>query len=125
MFAWLQVESIIHDHQQEYYDAINASNDASESTAFIEFMLSVIKASLIDAIHTSDTMSAGKADKKALRWQKIEQFLQTHEYIMNADVRELCGVSAATANRILAGLVDDNKLNKGQEKVHWAYYLLN
>ena len=125
VFAWLPVESIIHDHQQEYYDAINASNDTGESTAFIEFMLSVIKASLIDAIHTNDAMSDGKMDKKALRWQKIEQFLQTHEYIMNADVRELCGVSAATANRILAGLVDNNKLNKGQEKGHWAYYLLN
>ena len=121
VFAWLPVESIIHDHQQEYYDAINASNDAGESTTFIEFMLSAIKASLIDAIHTSDVMSDGKMDKKALRWQKIEQFLQTHEYIMNADVRELCGVSAATANRILAGLVEDKKLNKGWENGHWMY----
>lgn len=120
-FAWLPVESIIHDRQQEYYDAINASNDACESTAFIEFMLSAIKASLMGAIRASDEMSDGKPDKKSLRWQKIEQFLQTHEYIMNADVRELCGVSSATANRILAGLVDDNKLNKGWENGHWVY----
>ena len=118
VFAWLPVESIIHDHQQEYYDA---SNDAGESTAFIEFMLSTIKASLIDAIHTSDAMSAGKMDKKTLRWQKIEQFLQTHEYIMNADVRELCGVSAATANRLLAEFVSDGKLVKYRESGHWAY----
>ena len=124
VFAWLPVESIIHDHQQEYYDAINASNDAGESTAFIEFMLSVIKASLIDAIHTSDTMSAGKMDKKTLRWQKIEQFLQTHEYIMNADVRELCGVSAATANRILANFASDGKLMKSRVGGHWGYKLL-
>lgn len=121
VFAWLPVESIIHDHQQEYYDAINTSNDAGESTAFIEFMLSVIKASLIDAIHTSDAMSDGKMDKKTLRWQKIEQFLQTHEYIMNADVRELCGVSAATANRLLAEFVSDGKLVKYRESGHWAY----
>lgn len=53
-------------------------------------------------------------DKKVLRWQMIEQFLQTHEYIMNADVRELCGVSAATANRILAGLANEGKLVKRQ-----------
>lgn len=33
-------------------------------------------------------------DKKVLRWQMIEQFLQTHEYIMNADVRKMCGVAA-------------------------------
>ena len=44
-FAWLPVESIIHERQQEYYAAINASNDARESTVFIEFMLSSIKAS--------------------------------------------------------------------------------
>src|SRR5574344_2029583 len=46
VFAWLPVESIIHDRQEEYYAAINASNDAGESTVFIEFMLSAIKASL-------------------------------------------------------------------------------
>ena len=125
VFAWLPVESIIHDHQQEYYDAINASNDAGESTAFIEFMLSVIKASLIDAIHTSDAMSDRKMDKKALRWQKIEQFLQTHEHIMNADVRELCGVSAATAHRILAGLVNEGKLYKTRANGHWVYQSSN
>ena len=84
-------------------------------------MLSVIKASLIDAIYTSDAMSDGKMDKKTLRWQKIEQFLQTHEYIMNADVRELCGVSAATANRLLAEFVSDGKLVKYRESGHWAY----
>lgn len=47
-FAWLPVESIIHDRQQEYYEAINASNNAGESTVFIEFMLSAIKASLMN-----------------------------------------------------------------------------
>ena len=120
-FAWLPVESIIHDRQQEYYDAINASNDACESTVFIEFMLSAIKASLMDAINTSDVMSEGKLDKAAIRWQKIERFLQTHEYIMNADVRELCGVSPATANRILAGLVEGGKLIKQRKDGHWVY----
>ena len=123
VFAWLPVESIIHDHQQEYYDAINTSNDAGESTVFIEFMLSAIKASLIDAIYTSDAMSDGKMDKKALRWQKIEQFLQTHEYIMNADVRELCEVSAATANRLLTTLVKNGKLVKAHQEGHWGYRL--
>ena len=59
-FAWLPVESIIHDRQQEYYDAINTSNDAGESAVFIEFMLSAIKVPLIDAINTSNEMSDGK-----------------------------------------------------------------
>lgn len=120
-FAWLPVESMIHARQPKYYAAINASNDAGESTVFIEFMLSAIKASLIDAISTSDKMSDGPMDKAAMRWRQIEKFLETHEFIMNADVRELCGVSAATANRILAGLTAEGNIVKYREGGHWAY----
>lgn len=120
-FAWLPVESMIHANQCEYYEAINASNAAGNSTAFIEFMLSIIKASLIDAIKTSDEMSDGVIDKTTLRWMQIEKFLETHEYIMNADVRSLCNVSAATANRILAGFAAEGKLTKCRINGHWGY----
>ena len=125
VFAWLPVESIIHDRQQEYYAAINASNDAGESTVFIEFMLSAIKASIIEAMEVSDEMmdemSDGKMDKATQRWKKIEAYLKNHDYIMNADVRELCRVSSATANRILAGLVGENKLSKHCKQGRWVY----
>ena len=120
-FAWLPVESIIHDRQPEYYAAINASNDAGESTEFIEFMLAAIKASLIDAINTSDEMSDGPMGKATMRWKQIEKFLEAHEFIMNADVRALFDVSSATANRILADLVTRNTLVKCRINGHWAY----
>ena len=120
-FAWLPVESMIHANQRAYYDAINTSNAAGSSTAFIEFMLSIIKASLVDAIKTSDAMSDGAIDKATLRWMQIKKFLETHEFIMNADVRVLCNVSAATANRILASLAEEGKLTKIRANGHWAY----
>ena len=123
VFAWLPVESIIHDRQQEYYDAINTSNDAGESTPFIGFMLSAIKASLIEAINLNDEVRNVKIDKTTLRWNKIQEYLQTHDYIMNADVRELCSVSAATANRILCRLVSERKLTKFFKNGHWTYKL--
>ena len=122
-FAWLPVESIIHDRQSEYYAAINTSNDAGESTVFIEFMLSAIKASLIDATNTSDGMSDGAMDKATIRWKQVKKFLETHEFIMNADVRSLCGVSAATANRILFAFVAESELIKCRINGHWAYKL--
>ncbi len=115
---------IIHDRQQEYYEAINASNDAGESTVFIEFMLSAIKSSLVEAISTRDEMSGEKIDKATLRWKKIEEYLKNHDYIMNADVRELCGVSAATANRILAHFAAGDKLVKCRVNGHWGYQIL-
>lgn len=88
---------------------------------FIEFMLSAIKASLIDEVNTSDEMSDGPMDKAAMRWKQIEKFLETHPYIMNADVRVLCGVSAATANRTLASLAVKGKIVKYREGGHWVY----
>lgn len=54
LFAWLPVESIIHENQSDYYEAINSSNDEGESTIFIEFMLSVIKKALIEAIENEE-----------------------------------------------------------------------
>lgn len=59
LFAWLPVESIIHDRQQAYYDAINQANALGASTPFLLFMLSAIKASLLEALETTDDLSKG------------------------------------------------------------------
>ena len=119
MFAWLPVESIIHDRQDEYYNAINRSNYEGESTAFIEFMLSAIKAALMEAIQTSGIAESMSTDE--LRWYKIERFLKKNGIITNADVRQLFQVSSATSNRILAKLVDEGKINKIRIGRSWGY----
>ncbi len=46
LFAWLPVESVVHDRQAEYYEAINTSNYECSSTEFIKFMLSAIEEAL-------------------------------------------------------------------------------
>ena len=62
IFAWLPVESMVHRHQQEYYDAINKCNDAGDSTVFIEFMLDMIKSTLAEANET--TCSAEQVEEQ-------------------------------------------------------------
>ena len=119
MFAWLPVESIIHDRQDEYYQAINRSNYEGESTAFILFMLSAIKEALQETVQTSGAAEKMTADE--LRWLKIERFLKNNGTITNAEVRELFTVSAATANRILAKLTEEGKLNKIRIGRSWGY----
>ena len=119
MFAWLPVESIIHDRQDEYYAAINRSNYEGESTAFIEFMLSAIQEALIEAVQTSGAAERMTADE--LRWYKIERFLKKNDAITNADVRQLFQVSSATANRILSRLTEKGKLQKIRIGKSWGY----
>ena len=49
IFAWIPVETIVKEHQQEYYDVIARCDAAGNSTAFIEFMLRC----LLDAMNQS------------------------------------------------------------------------
>ena len=118
MFAWLPVESIIHDRQDEYYQAINRSNNEAESTAFIEFMLSAIKEALLEAVQVGNTENMSIEEK---RWYQIERFLKKNETITNADVREMFGVSSATANRILGKMAEDGKIQKIRIGKSWGY----
>lgn len=118
MFAWLPVESIIHDRQEEYYAAINRSNFEGESTAFIAFMLSAIKEALMEAVQAG---SAEHMSTEEQRWYAIEHFLKKHGTITNADVRGLFGVSSATASRILAKQVAEGRLQKVRVGRTWGY----
>ncbi len=118
IFAWLPIESIIHDNQSEYYNAINISNNNGNSTVFIEFMLSVIKQALQESINDKPKNISSKSD---LRWNKINDYLETHEYILNSDVQKLLGVSSATSTRILVGFMKDGKLKRIRIKSCWGY----
>lgn len=119
MFAWLPVESIIHDRQDEYYAAINRSNCEGESTSFIEFMLSAIKEALMEAVQTSGAAQGMTNDE--LRWFKIERFLNKSGSITNADVRRMFCVSPATANRILVKLMEEGKIQRIRAGKSWQY----
>lgn len=120
MFAWLPVESMIHDRQDEYYQAINRSNNEAESTVFIEFMLSAIKEALLEAVQTG--MAENRSTEEQ-RWHQIKYFLEKNGTITNADVRKMLGVSAATANRILAMMTEKGRIKKVRIGRSWGYIL--
>lgn len=119
LFAWLPVESIIHDRQSEYYQAINKSNADADSTAFIEFMLSAIKEALIEV----NSVPAESSKRKNDREDVIIDYLKNNSDISNSDVRELLSVSSATANRILKELADKGVLIRFRKGKTWAYRL--
>lgn len=119
LFAWLPVESILHDRQDEYYQAINRSNSEAASTAFITFMLSAIREALLEAVQSGGKAPCDGAQRRA----QIVQFLEQHGTIRNADVRELFAVSSATANRILTGLAGAGALRKIRIGRSWGYVL--
>ncbi|WP_253289238.1 Fic family protein [Lachnoclostridium sp. MSJ-17] len=117
LFAWVPVESIIHDRQSEYYLAINNANNAADSTCFIEFMLSAIKDALLEV-----TAQPLKVKPRAeSREQAVLDYLSKYDEIANRDVRNLLSISAATANRVLNEMVNKGLIFRFRKGKLWAY----
>lgn len=58
LFANLPVESMVHEHQSEYYQAINLSTKKADSAPFIEFMLQMI----LNTIESSNSLDTPQVD---------------------------------------------------------------
>ena len=57
VFAWIPVESLIKENQQDYYKALNVSDTKADSTAFIEFMLCLILSTIEEIIENERNSS--------------------------------------------------------------------
>lgn len=123
IFAWLPLESIIHDRQTEYYDAINESNLKGKSTPFISFILSAIRSSIMETISMSDEMIDEQSLREQQRWQTVLDYMKYHDSIQNATLCVLLNTSSATANRILRKWVKDGKLERFRAGKTYAYRL--
>ena len=55
IFAWLPVETIVKEHQQEYYHVIAQSDAAGNSTTFVEFMLKCLLDAMENYEDTEET----------------------------------------------------------------------
>ena len=54
IFAWIPIESIIKDNQEEYYRAITLSTSQGKSNIFILFMLNVINSAIKDLVKDTE-----------------------------------------------------------------------
>ncbi len=80
LFAWLPIESIIHDRQSEYYEIINRCNDSGRSTEFIVFMLGVIK-DVLKENEVSEKVTEIMSEFENGRLEIIKSFLSEHHSI--------------------------------------------
>ena len=56
-FAWMPIENLIYEKQEDYYKALNASNKAGESTIFVTFMLEVIRDALKAMVESQNKLA--------------------------------------------------------------------
>jgi len=103
-YLWIPIETIIQEKQQDYYKALNASNNAGDSTIFVEFMLRAIRDLLIELSHNGAVLKDKGLDEKLLDLLK-----EDNKRTANS-LAEVTGVSPRTIQRALKRLMESGSI---------------
>lgn len=107
-FLWLPIETLIHERQEEYYQAINAANTAGESTVFVEFMLAIIKDTLEELFENENRTEECTASLE----EKVLNILEKNGKISTRKIAERLKVSERQVQRIVKGLKEKGILER-------------
>ncbi len=87
LLAYLPVETVIEQRQEHYYVLLSEADKQSECSAFIEFLLSAIEASLTEAIATEAKATTQKTTLKTTQNQQtMLAFLRSHPQASRKDI---------------------------------------
>ena len=93
IFAWLPVETLIKENQQEYYNVLGVSDSAANSTKFIEFMLSLILDTIKEIIETEKKVTIKVAIKVTINQQKIIDAIKSNPYVTQEELANNIGIT--------------------------------
>jgi Fic family protein len=111
VFGYLPIETLIKERQEQYYESLGKSDNAGESTVFIEFMLEIILESLEELLNIQN-VSLTNIDRINLFKSIVkEDLFSRKEYLKN--FRE---ISSATASRDLKFAVENGLIEKIGDK---------
>lgn len=111
VFEFLPIESLIKSRQKEYYKVLEKSDNQGTSSAFIEFMLEVIKDALEDLLKVQNITLSN--NERVLNFKEI---IGTKEFSRQDYLRAFKNISQATASRDLKVAVENGVLNKYGDK---------
>ena len=118
VFEFIPFETLISNDQKKYYAALSESDRSGHSTPFIEFMLSVIDASMSDVVHSNN--------RSLTQQERLQYFLSlgSTEFSRKDYMSVFKDISSATASRDLKKGVEINLFVKVGEKSKAVYRLL-
>ena len=81
IFAWLSVETLVKENQEEYYKVLSASDGEADSTKFIEFMLLLLARTVEEIVETEKKVTVKVTQKVTANQQKILEAIKDDPYI--------------------------------------------
>lgn len=129
LFLSLPLESVIKDHQQAYYHALEQADNQADSTPFIHFMLSVIQQTLAQNASVSAPLGEGKnapvntlINVTGLKTpEAILALLSNTPELTRQQLADTLNKDVRTIGRAISKLQQEGKLTRvGSDKTgHW------
>lgn len=110
VFEFIPIEDSIRQNQKEYYKTLAISDKAGNSTAFIEFMLAIIRDSLKETVEETRLPSNDFEKRSENAMANLTGWFDRKDYMkLNK------GISSATASRDLKHLLEAGRLEVSGE----------
>lgn len=93
IFAWLPVETLIKENQEEYYKVLGASDSAADSTKFIEFMLILILNTIEEIITNENKVTQKVTIKVTVNQKKIIDAIKNNPFVTQEELSEIVGIA--------------------------------
>ena len=119
-FEFVPVESLIRDHQTDYYLALEASDRSGDSTTFVEFSLGMIQGALEDFLTSFKPKSLSSVE----RLETARVHFGREDFSRKDYLSLFKTIATATASRDLKQGVDEGLLSKEGEKALTRYCFL-
>ncbi|MGF1638863.1 MAG: Fic family protein [Cyclobacteriaceae bacterium] len=111
VFEYLPIETLLKERQEQYYESLRKSDNAGESTVFIEFILEIILESLIDLLNIQNVTLTNIDRINIFKSIVKNDYFTRKDYLKN--FRE---ISSATASRDLKFAVENGFIDKLGDK---------
>lgn len=105
-FAWVPIESLIHDNQQVYYDAIEISNEKQNANDFVLFMLGIIKIALEEILIRTRNVGENVGENE----EGILNLLDNNPRLSAVKIAEKLNLSSRQVERIIKSLREEGRL---------------
>ena len=110
VLAWLPVESVIRDRQDDYYAALAAADRAAEATPFVEFMLRALRQALTEALDAQ--VSSEESSEQRSEQTPLLALLAANPALTARQAAERLGLTSRAVEKQLAALKASGRLQR-------------
>lgn len=112
VFAWLPIETLIKENQEEYYKALNTSDSNADSTEFTVFMLETILRTIREIIETEKKITPKITVKITANQKKILDEIKQNPFITQEELASIIGMAKLNINKNMKKLQEQGIIER-------------